>query len=243
MELDPEKISRDLQDTLKKVLREYAETLALAILLAIILRVFVVSAYRISNPTMVPTLRVGDFIVGYKLPYGFTIPFTEKKIGRPRPRRNELLVFRCPNNVIASCVKRVVALPGDRVEIKNKKLFINGVAARYKKLNVKLSDLVPQPNSYAVLRESIGGVTRSIYVTDSDLKESYGPYIVPPGHFFALSDNRDGGEDSRTWGGVPFDLIEARAILTWFSLDWSPTVKEPGAGPRVRSERIFRRIH
>jgi signal peptidase I len=238
-----QKISRELQDTIKKVLREYAETLALAILLAIILRIFVLSAYRISNPTMIPSLRVGDFIVGYKLPYGFTIPFTEKKIGHPKPKKNDLLIFRCPNNTLVACVKRVVALPGDRVEIQNKMLIVNGEVAKYAKIDLNLPDLVPQPPVYAVLRESIGGVTRAIYITGSDLKEAFGPYIVPPDHFFALSDNRDGVDDSRTWGAIPFKFIEARAFLTWFSLDWSPTVTEAGSGPRIRPERIFHRLH
>jgi signal peptidase I len=240
MDIDPEKLSRDLRDTIKRVLREYAETLALAIVLALILRIFVISAYRISNTTMLPTLRVGDFIVAYKLPYGFTIPFTEKKIGQPRPRRNDLLVFRCPHNPIATCIKRVVALPGDRVEIRKKKLIINGEAGEYRKLNMRLQDLVEPPDAYAVLRETLNGARRNIYVTDQNLNENYGPYIVPPGHFFALSDNRDDMDDSRTWGAVAFSAIEARALLTWFSVDWSPTVAAEPGGPRIRAERIFR---
>lgn len=241
-----DKIGRDLQDTLKRVLREYAETLFLALLLALLLRVFVVSAYRISNASMVPAMRVGDFIMGYKLPYGFTIPFTDTKVGQPKPKRNEVLIFKCPGDPTVNCVKRVIGLPGDRIQIIKKKLFLNGMLARYSPLSKKeaaeiVNDLFQKPKDYALLREQIGIMARDIFITGANLGEKYGPLIVPPGHFFVLSDNRDGSEDSRQWGVIPVKSIEARALFVWFSIDWSPTLN--GAGPRIRFDRIFHPVH
>ena len=110
-------MNRDFQSLVKRILRDYAETLFLALMLALLLRFFVISAYRISNPSMVPALRVGDFILGFKLTYGFNVPFTSKKVGRPRPQRNEVLIFKCPSELSKSCIKRVIGIPGDRIQI------------------------------------------------------------------------------------------------------------------------------
>lgn len=236
-------MNRDLQSLIKRTLREYAETLALALLLALVLRFFVLSAYRISTPSMAPNLKVGDFILGFKLPYGFQIPFIEKKVGQPRARRNDILIFKCPYEKSKSCIKRVVGLAGDRIEIKKKKLILNGRVSEYTKLSDRLQkqsrfDLLPFKGSSIVLLESAGRSKRSILVTDQNLSEAYGPIVVPPDHFFALSDYRDDLEDSRSWGVVPNDLIEARAAFIWFSIDWSPTLS--GGGPLIRFERIFK---
>lgn len=241
-----DKISRDFQDTLKRVLREYAETLFLALLLAFLLRVFVVSAYRISNPSMVPSMKVGDFILGYKLPYGFNLPFTDTKIGQPRPKRNEVLIFKCPSDPNQNCIKRVIGVPGDRIQIVKKRLLLNGKLASYAPLSQEqaselLKDLFQQPKDYALLREKAAGDARQIFISGTNLSEKYGPLIVPPGHFFVLSDNRDGSEDSRQWGVIPAKSIEARALFVWFSIDWSPTLN--GSGPRIRFDRIFHPVH
>jgi signal peptidase I len=240
-------MNRDFQSLIKRILREYAETLFLALVLALILRFFVISAYRIPNPSMIPTLRVGDFILGYKLSYGFNVPFTSKKVGRPRPQRNEVLIFKCPSDLSQSCIKRVVGLPGDRLQISKKKLIINGKVARYEKIsdqvtNEVVKDLIQPPPERVILKESVNGVSRQIFISSEDLDEQYGPLIVPPGHVFMLSDNRDDKEDSRKWGVVPISLIDAKAIGVWFSIDWSPTLSQAGAGPRIRFERLFERV-
>ena len=235
-------MNRDFQSLIKRTLREYAETLFLALVLALLLRLFVVAAYRVSNPTMVPNLKVGDFIVGWKLPYGFEIPFTEKKVGRPQPKRNQVLIFKCPFDTSKSCIKRVVALPGDRVQILKKKLLINGRVSTYEalpkgQLSQATVDLISPPKEAALLVEKSGAARRKILITSDELDEKYGPLIVPPGHFFVLSDFRDQKEDSREWGVVPFDLIEARALFVWFSIDWSPSLNNDA--PRIRWNRIL----
>lgn len=240
-------MNRDFQSLIKRILREYAETLFLALVLALLLRFFVISAYRISNPSMIPGLRVGDFILGFKLSYGFNVPFTSKKIGTPRPKRNEVLIFKCPTDLGKSCIKRVVGIPGDRIQISKKKLIINGKVARYEKISEQVTsevvkDLIQQPKERVILKESVNGVSRRIFLSSQDLDEQYGPLIVPPGHIFVLSDNRDDKEDSRKWGVVPISLIEAKAAGVWFSIDWSPTLREDGGGPRIRYERLFEAV-
>ena len=119
-----ENLGRDLRDAVLRLLRDYSEALGLAILMAVILRFFVFGAYKISNPTMEPNLKLGDFVIGYKLPYGVNIPFSDAHVGHSAPRRGEVIVFRCPKTPETYCVKRAVGLPGDRVEIKGKRLIV-----------------------------------------------------------------------------------------------------------------------
>lgn len=123
-----EKISRDLQESLKKILRDYAEALFFAVLLALLLRSFVLASYKVTSSSMEPSLIPGDFILGFKLPYGLKIPFSDEVFGEARVKIGELAVFSCSNNGRnTSCVKRVVGLPGDRIEVKAGKFFRNGI--------------------------------------------------------------------------------------------------------------------
>src|SRR5690242_12553742 len=139
-----ENLGRDLRDAVLRLLRDYSEALGLAILMAVILRFFVFGAYKISNPTMEPNLKLGDFVIGYKLPYGVNIPFSDAHVGHSAPRRGEVIVFRCPKTPETYCVKRAVGLPGDRVEIKGKRLIVNGHMATYEKSSVEPSEVLQQ---------------------------------------------------------------------------------------------------
>src|SRR3954462_14298590 len=98
------------------VLREYVESLLVAVIIAVFLRIFVVSAYKIPTSSMMPTLMAGDFVFAYKLPYGVPIPFTAEKIGVELPKHGDVVVFRLPGNESVNYVKRVVGLPGERIE-------------------------------------------------------------------------------------------------------------------------------
>ncbi len=229
------KNSEDWGDSLKVILREYAESLVIAIVLALLVRAYVVSAYQVPTSSMNPTLIEGDFIFGYKLPFGVKLPFSANKIGASLPGRGEVVIFRCPENKKLRCIKRVVGLPGDRVEIVGKRLLLNGKPALYEKAG-GLSE-----SGYLPLREAIGDESRLIYITEDKEFENFGPIIVPPGHFFALSDNRDLSSDSRIWGAIPFDLLESRALFVWLSFDWG----QPGAEstfPQVRWSRLFHSV-
>jgi signal peptidase I len=237
-----ENAGRDLRDTVLHILRDYSESLILAIIFALILRQFVFSAYRISNVMMEPTLKLGDFVLGYKLPYGVTIPFLDKHIGQTSPRRGDVLVFRCPSRPEASCIKRAVAVSGDRVEIRGQRLIINGVVAKYSRSEKPPEEILAAQAAVVTLHEGFSREGHDILISDVEHKVDFGPYIVPPDSFFALGDNRDFSEDSRHWGAVPNRSIEARAFNIWVSIDWIAD----GNGmyhSKVRKERILQPIH
>ncbi|MCM2282406.1 MAG: signal peptidase I, partial [Bdellovibrionaceae bacterium] len=118
----------------KIVLREYLESLIVAVIVALLLRFFVISAYKIPTGSMVPTLMAGDFIFAYKLPYGVPVPFTGQKLATRPPARGDVVVFRPPGNESVNYIKRVVGLPGERIEIRQKKLFINDRESTYEAL-------------------------------------------------------------------------------------------------------------
>lgn len=236
-----ESLGRDLRDAVLRLLRDYSEALFLAVLMALILRFFVFSAYRISNLTMEPQLKLGDFIVGYKLPYGFQVPFSDARFGRGRPKRGDVLIFKCPHNPALSCIKRVVALAGDRIEIRGKRLIINGRVAKYQKSTTKLSEELGAKKMVA-LKEKWADYESKILISDAPDGPVLGPLIVPPDTFFALGDNRDYSEDSRHWGPVPVASIEARAVFIWLSIEWSKD-QDGDYASRIRWDRIFSRVH
>ncbi len=200
-----------LSESLRIVLRDYAESLILAIVLALLVRLFVVGAYRIPSDRMAPTLVRGDFVLAYKIPFGLRWPFVEKKTwqGRP-PKRGEIVVFRCPGFRQKRCLKRVAAVEGDRLEIREGGLFINEKAQGFPPASAGLA--------------------------------AYGPVVVPPGHFFALSDDLQSPEDSRSWGAVRVEDLDGRVLMIWLSLDWDRGT-EHRQWPSVRWERLFQWIH
>lgn len=224
------------------VMREYTESLIVAIILALILRFFVVSAYKIPTGSMIPTLKVGDFIFAYKLPYGIPVPFTDgTRLNPSLPDRGDVVVFRYPGNEQVNYVKRVVGLPGDRIAIKNKKLLINDVEATYEPLSNDVIGDLPGAEFYAPYRETFGSSTHDVITNRSDEADFFGPVVVPPGQIFVLGDNRDSSDDSRYWGTVPVKNLEGRVIVVWLSLNWL----KPWAGerlPTVRWDRIFKKI-
>jgi signal peptidase I len=132
------------------VFREYAESLDLALVLAFIFRIFVVSTYRIPTDNMSPTLKMGDLVLAYKLPFGVRVPFTENKVGAKPPERGTVVTFRCPGEAVRTCVKRIVGLPGDRIELSGGRLLINGQEAGYRQM-----DNEKQPLGYADLFEQV----------------------------------------------------------------------------------------
>jgi len=193
--------------------------LVLAILLAFIVRVFVVSAYRIPTLAMLPALLPGDFIFGYKLPYGLPLPFSKGvKLGGKLPERGEVVIFRCPYDLGISCIKRVIGLPGDRVEIRGNRLILNGKAAHYEKVEDKELTKYNLGELGTVVEEGLGDFHHRVLIGSRQEKENYGPLIVLPGQLFVLSDNRREGEDSRKWGLISAQSLEARASVIWLSL-------------------------
>lgn len=222
----------------KIVLREYLESLIVAVIVALILRFFVISAYKIPTGSMVPTLMAGDFVFAYKLPYGVPVPFTGQKFAVRAPERGDVVVFRPPGNESVNYIKRVVGLPGERIEIRQKKLFINEREATYEVLDDAEISHLPGHEYFSVSREQFPGSTHLVMNRTEDDAGFFGPIIVPPGHIFVLGDNRDSSDDSRIWGSVPVKNLEGKVLLVWLSLDWLERWGNDRL-PTMRWNRIF----
>ena len=231
-----EKAKIGVEDNIKKILREYAEAVLLAVIIAVLVRTFIFSAYKIPTEAMFPTLEVGDFIIGSRLSYGLQLPFFKDEIFfKKKPQRGEVVIFNCQKYGAGACVKRLIGLPGDRVQIIKKHLFINNKKADYQFLPFEQA-------GQAKVIEKWQDSEHLISITHSRVLENYGPVIVPPNHFFVLGDARDGTEDSRVWGMISRAQLQAKALFIWMSLDWSDVWL--GRGPvKVRWERLFKKIN
>ncbi|MDD5308014.1 MAG: signal peptidase I [Deltaproteobacteria bacterium] len=238
-----EKCGRYLAFARKSTGREYVESIGVAVLVAVVLRLFVVEAFKIPSESMVPTLMVGDHIFVTKYRYGLSIPFTNKRLVRfSSPARGEVVVFVKPSveeqsglpghgpyfddeyeMVGKDFIKRIVGLPGDRVEMREDVLYVNGTAAP----RCRVGDQIYRTLNRARDRwedhkadlwiERLGDFSYTIIEERSGATNTFGPAIVPDGQVFVLGDNRDNSNDSRYWGSVPFDNIKGRAAVIWWS--------------------------
>lgn len=193
----------------KSVAREYTEALLVALLLAFLIRSFVVQAFKIPSGSMLPTLQIGDHILVNKFLYGLRLPypFESNLIEWKQPKRGDVIVFVYPKDPSKDFIKRVIGEPGDTVEIRHKQVFINGK---------KMDD--PHA-SFADEDREIPGP-----------RDNFGPITVPPHHLFVMGDNRDRSHDGRFWGFVDIDEVKGKAFLIYWSWD--------GQDRWVRWERI-----
>lgn len=181
----------------KNILREYLEAAAIAVLLALFIRTFVVQAFKIPSGSMEPTLLIGDHILVNKFIYGVKIPFTRKTLlPLGDPRREDVIVFIYPVDTTKDFIKRVVALPGEEIEIVDSKIYING----------KLYE-----DKYGTFLETTGRNP------SGGGKYSFGPVTVPDSHYFVMGDNRDHSYDSRFWGFVPAQSVKGKAFVIYWS--------------------------
>jgi signal peptidase I len=180
----------------KPIWREYAETAVIALLAAIVLRLFVVSAYRVNSASMEGSLFTGDYIFVNKLAYEFG----------SNPKVGDIIVFEYPPNPEKKYVKRIVALPGQEIQLADKVLYVDGEVAA-----------IP-PLSQHVDKRIIPG--------DLSFRDNFGPYQVPLDQYFVMGDNRDDSRDSRFWGGVPLENIQGKAVFVYWS--WMPDDNPPG---------------
>lgn len=189
--------SQKIPDRTKSKLREYAEAIVIALILALIIRTFVVQAFKIPSGSMIPTLLVGDHILVNKFIYGTKIPFTDLRIFPiKQPKKNDVVVFACPVDPKKDYIKRVIGAPGDRIEIINKKLYLNGK---------------PADDPYGKYSDSV------IIPKGIQPRDNMEPYLVPENSFFVMGDNRDSSYDSRFWGPVKFSSIKGNAFLIYWS--------------------------
>jgi signal peptidase I len=191
--------------------------LGAALVLFLVLRTFVVEAFRIPSRSMERTLLVGDFLLVNKALYGAEVPFTSRRLpGVRTPRRDDVVVFAWPVDPSKNFVKRLVGLPGDTLAMRAGLLQRNGKA-------------VTEPWVYRT-----GGPVDS-------LRDDWGPLVVPPRHFFAVGDHRDQSLDSRYWGAVPDSLLIGAPWFVYYSF----TPDSAAAAPwltRIRWARIGRAI-
>lgn len=204
------------------ILAEYSRSFFPVILIVLLLRSFLVEPFRIPSGSMIPTLLVGDFILVNKFSYGIRLPVIEKKIiAIGEPKRGDVVVFRFPRDPSVDYIKRVIGLPGDRIEYRNKMLFVNGerVTVDFVGPFTGTKSGLPIPGAN-VLNEEITGVKHEILIESS--KPSFnGEFVVPEGEYFVMGDNRDNSNDSRYWGTVPEENLVGRAFMIWmnFSID------------------------
>ena len=204
--------SQDTEMSKKSIIREYAEALIIAIILALTIRVFVVQAFKIPSGSMIPTLLIGDHILVSKLAYGFQLPQDcEFQVSFPPvtcfsstilmnfdpPQRGDIIVFRYPEDENKDFIKRVIGLPGDTISIQNKKVMVNG--------QLLTDEAYTQRIDPGIIDGRINP------------RDNFGPITVPPDSYFVMGDNRDQSLDSRFWGFVRMDKIKGRAFLVYWS--------------------------
>ena len=194
--------------TRMQIFREYVNSFAVAIVLALFIRSFFVQAFKIPSGSMEPTLLIGDHILVNRFIYGFRVPFTRIKfLEFQEPRRADIIVFKYPEDPSKDFIKRVIGLPGDTVEIRDKKIYIN---------NQLMED------QHGIHRDSV------FLPRDISPRDNYGPARVPPHSFFVMGDNRDSSLDSRFWGFVNTKAVEGKALVIYWSWNRERTLPRLG---------------
>lgn len=189
----------------KGKVREYAEAFVIALLIALVVRTFVVQAFKIPSGSMETTLLVGDHIFVNKFLYGYHIPYTKGRVLRfATPKRGDIVVFVFPEDPEKDFIKRVIGVPGDTVEIRNKQVLLNGTP-------------LEEPYVRYADGRMIDGFVRT--------RDNMSPVKVPPGMYFVMGDNRDRSYDSRFWGFVSEEAILGKALFIYFSIDWSRGIR------------------
>jgi len=220
--------------TKKSVVREYFESIVIAVILALFVRTWAVQAFKIPTGSMENNLLIGDHLLVNKFVFGRAVlPMRDI-------RRGDIVVFKYPDEPERDFIKRVIGLPGETLELRNKKVYVNGQ---------------PLDEPYVHFLEPAHHAQE---VTSFDVRERYGPVTVPAGQYFVMGDNRDNSQDSRYWGFLPRGYIKGKALMIYWSYDsGTPTAEDAGLGAsasrlfsvvthfftRTRWERLLHQIH
>jgi signal peptidase I len=225
----------------KSTIREYFESIVIAVILALFVRTWVVQAFKIPTGSMENNLLIGDHLLVNKFVFGPTTGSFERALFPMRdPHRGDVVVFKYPDEPDRDFIKRVIGLPGETLELRNKKVYINGQ---------------PIDEPYVHFLE---GAREAQEITSYDVRERYGPVKVPEGQYFVMGDNRDNSQDSRYWGFLPRSYIKGRALMIYWSYESGrEDYVDEGIGAstrrlfsvvthfftKTRWERLFHQIH
>jgi signal peptidase I len=228
----------------KSTLREYFESIVIAVILALFIRTFVVQAFKIPTGSMEENLLIGDHLLVNKFVFGPTATALERALLPVAPiKRGQVIVFKYPEEPDRDFIKRVIGLPGEKVELREKRVYIGD-----KPLDEPYVHFLQPPGQNSEFHE----------VTSFDVRERYGPVTVPPNHYFVMGDNRDNSQDSRYWGFLPRELVKGKALVIYWSYEAErEDYVQDGAGAavkglvsvfahfftRTRWDRMFHQIH
>jgi signal peptidase I len=202
----------------KKFLKEYVEPILVALLVALLIRAFVVQAFKIPSSSMEPTLLVGDYLLVSKFIYGLRIPYTNTKVFQFKtPHRGDIIVFIYPKDPTKDFIKRVIGTEGEKVQIVRNRIYIN-------------DRLIDDPWGHFQISQQLGYFP---------MMENFGPIVVPNHALFVLGDNRDNSQDSRFWGYVDLNAVLGKAFIIYFS--WNGNSEN--LLDKVRWSRIGKLIH
>ena len=222
--------------TMKESVKEFSKNISVALIIALLVRSALIAPYKIPSGSMIPTLLVGDHIMVSKLSYSIKlpIPFTNVNLYTyDKPKRGDVIVFKYPKDESVDFIKRLIAIPGDIIEVHDKNIYINGV-----KIAITLTNNVGSLDGFQVpdvYKESFFTITHDVQFMKLIARlRDFGPITVPAGSYFVMGDNRDNSADSREWGFVPEKNIVGRALFIWFSWDSERAT--------IRFDRFFKGI-
>jgi signal peptidase I len=230
----------------KSTVREYSESIGVAVAVALLLRAFVVEAFQIPSGSMIPTLQIGDHIFVSKFSYGLSIPFTDTKILQyAQPKRGDVIVFKYPQDHSTDYIKRVVGLPGDVIEMKQEELYVNGKPVHRERLPRVCNDGEPprggiyDDHECELWEETLGGVQHETIQEPGRGGRDFPRTVVPPNQLFVMGDNRDNSSDSRVWGFVDMELVKGRALVVWWSRAETDSYSPAAWFKAIRWRRFF----
>ena len=205
----------------KSTAREYFESIVVAVILALFIRTFVVQAFKIPTGSMEENLLIGDHLLVNKFVFGQTASGVEQGLlPITTIERGDVIVFKFPVEPERDFIKRVIGLPGETVEVRERKVYIDGQP-------------IDEPYAHYLLPASSSDYHE---VTSFDVRERYGPVTVPANQYFMMGDNRDNSQDSRYWGFLPRDLVKGKALVIYWSYESErEESEEASAGATIRN--------
>ena len=196
------------------------ESICVAVILAFFVRTFVVQAFKIPSGSMEPNLLIGDHLLVNKFVSAPTLSAVEHALlPIDEVRRGDIIVFKHPKTPERDLIKRTIGLPGETIELRDKRVYVNGKP-------------LDEPYAQHLLPAGANDLPQT------DVRRNFGPLTVPPGHYFMMGDNRDNSEDSRYWGPLPRDHVKGKALFLYMSFGAGE-----GSVANVRWTRILRQIH